>query len=112
MAAMMHTLKSFDRSTFDQVCSGRGTLQRVIIVIVPQIPAQCKVRLANEEHFALAAMERNRAQVSERFEEISRNPAWTFSLWIPEQLQLRAEPLEDRFKRIIDKNIVSPVGFH
>jgi hypothetical protein len=68
--------------------------------------------LINKEHFALVAMERNRAKVLDRFEEISRNPAWTFPLWTPEQLQLRTEPLEDRFKQIIDKNIVSPFVFH
>ena len=41
MTAMLRTLKAFDRATFEQVCSGRGTLLR-ISVIVPQIPRQCK----------------------------------------------------------------------
>jgi hypothetical protein len=55
----------------------RGTLQR-ISVIVQQIPAQCKVRLRNEEHFALVAQERTRAKVMARMAEISEKPHLDF----------------------------------
>jgi hypothetical protein len=94
MTAMLRTLKAFDRATFEQ------------------IPGQCKVRLSNEEHFARVARECTRAKIMGRLAEISRNPSWTFSLWTPEELQLRAEPIEGRFEQIIDKNLVSPVFFH